>query len=48
MLRCFLNREEMIGFCEKRNPQELFGLLLGATVGVILKKGKIYVTVNKQ
>ena len=28
----------MIGFCEKRNPQELFDLLLGATVGVILKK----------
>jgi hypothetical protein len=48
MLRCFLNREEMIGFCEKRNPQELFGLLLGVTVGVILKKGKIYVTVTRQ
>jgi hypothetical protein len=38
----------MIGFCEKRNPQEFFDLLLGATVGVIPKKGKIYVTVTKQ
>jgi hypothetical protein len=30
----------MIGFCEKRNPQEFSHKLSGATVGVILKKEK--------
>jgi hypothetical protein len=30
---------EMIGFCEKRNPQESTHKLLGATVGIMSKKG---------
>jgi hypothetical protein len=42
----FLIRE-MIRFCEKRNPQESGQKLLGATVGIMSKKGRNYVTVTK-
>ena len=31
----------MIGFCENRNPQESTHKLLGATVGITLKKEEI-------
>jgi len=31
----------MIGFCEKRNPQEKTKKLLGATVGIILRSEEI-------
>ncbi|PNX50084.1 MAG: hypothetical protein BV456_07905 [Thermoplasmata archaeon M8B2D] len=41
------NLQALLFVTEIRNPQESGSKLSGATVGVVLRKGKIYVTVTK-